>query len=123
MTPAWLLALASTATSSPPPSATFRALEHALTHCFQAPPHADGSAITVRFSLKRDGSVFGVPRVTYARLAGTAEDQALFRQAVVASLDACTPVRLSPALAATIAGHPLTILFSGDRPVLSINGS
>ena len=102
------------------PVATFGALRDALTRCFAAPSHAGGSAVTVRFSLRRDGAVFGKPRVTYLKLTGPPEDRAAFARAVTASLDACTPVRLDPDLAAVIAGQPLTVMFSGNgkAPVL-----
>ena len=102
------------------PVATFGELRQALTHCFAAPPHTDGSVITVRFSLRRDGAVFGRPRVTYIKLAGRPEDGTAFEKAVTDSLEACTPLHLDGYFAAVIAGQPLTVLFSGDgsRPVL-----
>ena len=105
-----------------PPSVNFRELGHALTRCFQAPPRTEGMQVTVRFSLRRDGSVFGKPRVTYFHPAGSQDDQAAFEKAVASSLDACTPVRVAPDFAAAIAGHPLTILFSSTRQVLSTGG-
>ena len=100
--------------------ATFGELREALTHCFAAPSGTRGSTVTVRFSLRRDGTVFGKPRVTFVKLSRRADEGAAFEKAVAASLDACTPVRLDPRFAAVIAGQPLTILFSGDgsRPVL-----
>ncbi|WP_158808162.1 hypothetical protein [Beijerinckia sp. L45] len=104
------------------PSATFRELSRALTQCFEAPGRADKSEATVRFSLKRDGTVFGKPRLTYAHLVGSPEDQAAFEKAVVAGLNACTPVQLSPGLAALIAGQEITISFSGRGHVFSIRG-
>ena len=102
------------------PSATFAELRQALTHCFAAPPRAAGSLVTVRFSLKRDGTVFGRPRVTFLKLMGRPEDRAAFEKAVAESLNACTPVSLAPGLGAVIAGQPLTVLFPGDgrAPVL-----
>lgn len=117
---AWPLVLMALAGPSQEPAASFAALRQALTHCFIAPPHTRGSVATVRFSLRRDGAVFGRPKVTYLQRAGRPEDQAAFEKAVAASLDACTPVRLDPGLAAVIAGQPLTVLFSGDgtAPVL-----
>ena len=95
-------------------------MRRALTRCFAAPPRASGSLVTVRFSLRRDGTVFGRPRVTYLKLAGRPEDRAAFEKAVTDGLNACTPVRLDPALGAIIAGQPLTLLFPGDgrAPVL-----
>ncbi len=117
---AWPVVWIALAGSPAEPVATFGALREALSRCFAAPPHAGGSVVTVRFSLRRDGAVFGRPRVTYLKLAGRPEDQAAFERAVAASLEACTPVRLDPDLAAVIAGQPLTLMFSGDghAPVL-----
>ena len=121
MAAVWPLVLIASAGGPAQPSATIRELGHALTRCFEAPPRSEGSQITVRFSLRRDGTVFGKARITYSRLVGAADDQALFARTVAASLDACTPVSLDPGFGAVIAGKPLTILFSGARPSLSFN--
>lgn len=91
----------------------------ALRRCW-TPPALDGPdtgvMATVRFSLRRDGSLFGQPRITW----GTRRtDPALlerFRESILTAIQACTPLRLSRSLGASIAGRPFSIRFHGRAP-------
>ncbi len=68
-------------------------------------------AITVRVSFKRDGSVNGLPRITYVdRLADKSVDADL-RRSLLAALAQCTPLPLSGPLGQAIAGQIFTIRF------------
>lgn len=91
----------------------------AIRRCW-SPPAMDGpnagAMATVRFSLRRDGSIFGQPRVTWG--AGRA-DPALQQRFTASVLDAvrdCAPLRLSSRFGAAIAGRPFTIRFHGRAP-------
>ncbi len=91
----------------------------AIRRCW-IPPVMDGpnagAMATVRFSLRRDGSIFGQPRVTWG--AGRA-DPALQKRFTASVLDAvrdCAPLRLSSRFGAAIAGRPFTIRFHGRAP-------
>lgn len=91
----------------------------AIRRCW-VPPAMDGpnagAMATVRFSLRRDGSIFGQPRVTWG--AGRA-DPALQQRFTASVLDAvrdCAPLRLSSRFGAAIAGRPFTIRFHGRAP-------
>lgn len=99
------------------PADTLAELYPALAACWQAPGGlarpGDGAGdieITVRLALRRDGSLIGPPRVTYA--AGAAGDQ---RTALVrGTLDAlarCTPVHITAGLGRAIAGRPVALRF------------
>ncbi len=104
--------------SAEPRIGTLRELGPALTRCWRAPAGSEGSEITLRFSLRRDGSLIGQPRITYSKLEGHPTDQRAFVAAALGALAQCLPVPLSEGLGGTIAGRPLTIRF-GARPGLN----
>lgn len=91
----------------------------ALRRCWR-PPTLDGpdtgAMATVRFSLRRDGTLFGQPRVTWETKNTEPALRQRFTDSVVASVRECTPMRLSPQLGASIAGRPLSIRFHGRAP-------
>ncbi|PZO00515.1 MAG: hypothetical protein DCF30_09495 [Hyphomicrobiales bacterium] len=91
----------------------------ALRRCW-TPPAIDGAdtgvMATVRFSLRRDGSLFGQPRVAWETKRSDPDLRRRFTDSLVASVRACTPMRLSPTLGAAIAGRPLSIRFHGRAP-------
>ncbi len=91
----------------------------ALRRCW-SPPAIDGGdtgvMATVRFSLRRDGTLFGQPRVTWETRRTNADLRQRFTDSIVAAVRTCTPMRLSPKLGAAIAGRPLSIRFHGRAP-------
>jgi hypothetical protein len=91
----------------------------ALRRCWNPPPlpgDLTGAMVSLRFSLRRDGSLFGEPRITWETKRGDAEFQRRFSASAVAAIRACTPMRLSAGLGASIAGRPFTIRFHGRAP-------
>lgn len=91
----------------------------ALRRCWR-PPALDGptaaAAATVRFSLRRDGTLFGQPRVTWEMRRASPDLRERFSNSLVAAVRDCTPMRLSPGLGGSIAGRPITIRFYGRAP-------
>ena len=91
----------------------------ALRRCWQ-PPMLDGptaaAAATVRFSLRRDGTLFGQPRVTWEMRRASPGLRERFSNSLIAAVRDCTPMRLSPGLGGSIAGRPITIRFYGRAP-------
>lgn len=90
-----------------------------LRRCWTPPPlpgDLTGAMASVRFSLRRDGSLFGQPRVTWETRRGDAAFQKHFSDSAVAAVRSCTPMRLSKGLGASIAGRPFTIRFHGRVP-------
>jgi len=105
------LALATPALAqSPPPLNALRDLGPALNDCLKPPPLDKEAQITIWFSLKRDGSINGKPRIAFDR----AEDENSRRslaKAVIEGLYACTPLHLTPSLGAAVAGRVFSFRF------------
>ncbi len=106
-----LLAIAAGPAAAQAPADSLRALGPMLSACWRPPPGSDGSEITVLFSLRRDGSLLGRPRITYSRLVGDMETQRAFVAAALGGLSACLPARITDGLGGAIAGRPLTMRF------------
>lgn len=102
--------------SAQPPVSTLREVGPALTRCWEAPAGMDGHEVTLRFSLRRDGTLIGAPRITYSRLPGDDADARRFVASVLAAIADCLPVALTDELGGAIAGRPLTIRFLATRP-------
>jgi hypothetical protein len=94
-------------------------LAPALRRCWN-PPALDGPTAgvmaTVRFSLRRDGSLFGQPRLTWNTRRGDPALQERFSRSVIDAVRSCTPMRLSASFGASIAGRPFSIRFHGRAP-------
>jgi hypothetical protein len=93
------------------PAGTLAALYPALAACWSVPPALDGARgveITARLSLRRDGSLIGPPRITYAAGIAPAERPVLVR-ATLDALRHCTPARVTPGLGRAIAGRPVAL--------------
>lgn len=92
----------------------------ALRRCWQPPALDAGSAgarASVRFSLRRDGTLFGQPRVTWEMRRAPPGLRERFGNSLLLAVRDCTPMRLSPALGGSIAGRPITIRFFGQVPI------
>jgi hypothetical protein len=79
-------------------------------------PEVAGSEITVLFTLKRNGSLLGKPRITYSRLIGDVVDQQAFVAASLSAIAGCFPLPMTDGLGGAIAGRPIRFrLVSGSR--------
>jgi len=76
--------------------------------CWQAPHQGD--QVTVQLSFKRDGSIFGKPRINYVKPMKGSSTQAL-TESIFKAIDACLPLQFTPRLAANIAGQVFVIRF------------
>jgi len=95
-----------------PPANTIQEMGAALWSCWVPPPDTQNFQVTIRFSLKRSGEVLGKPMITYSTFNGTEQEQRIIIDRILASLEACTPVNITPALGGAIAGRILTMTFS-----------
>jgi hypothetical protein len=75
-----------------------------------------GSQVTITFTMKRDGSIFGKPRVTFSHLEGDAETRRSFMNDAERAVDACLPLKVTPSLGGAIAGRPFFITLGRPKP-------
>lgn len=108
--------IASTRSAEAAPANTLRELFPMLTRCWRAPAGSEGSTITVGVTLKRDGTIFGQPTITYSKLAGDTDVQKRFVASALSALAACTPVAITDALGGAIAGRRIFIRFESQAP-------
>jgi hypothetical protein len=90
------------------PANTLRELNAAIGECLKVPAGLPGSEITILFSLKRDGSLLGTPRITHAKLLGDQGAQRAFVRNVLAAFDRCLPLSLTEGLGGAVAGRPMS---------------
>jgi hypothetical protein len=76
--------------------------------CWRAPHQGD--QVTVQLSFRRDGSIFGKPRVNFVKPVDSSSTQAL-TESIFKAIDACLPLQFTPQLAANIAGQVFVIRF------------
>jgi hypothetical protein len=119
-----LVALLATALAPPPSAAapleTVSDIGPALLRCWRPPAAPDGSAVTLRFSFRRDGSLMGVPLVTYVGVNGAPDLQRDFADSAVHAIQECSPLELAPRFAATIGGKVYVMQFAvkSKRPTV-----
>ena len=80
------------------PVNSLRDLFVVLRACWEPPPLEEafhGMQMSVRFSFKRTGEAVAAPRVTYASSEAAAAVRSIYRRAVDAALERCTPMPFS----------------------------
>jgi hypothetical protein len=98
------------------PANTLMDMRAAVGACLSHTPIAAGSRVTIMFMMKRDGSIFGRPRISYAHLEGDADARRRFVEQAERAVDSCLPLKVTPALGAAIAGRMFTITLGRERP-------
>jgi len=82
-------------------------------------PPAAGRAhpidITVVVSFNRAGNILGHPRISYESAEASDNDRLQYRIAVMETLQRCTPMPFTEAMAGAAAGRPLAIQFHGRK--------
>lgn len=91
----------------------------ALRACWTPPSSneaSEGTEMSVKFSLKRDGRLIGPPRMTYVTDGVSAHTRDVYFNSIAASLDGCVPFALTKGLGNAIAGRPIMIRYVDNRP-------
>ena len=94
------------------PTSTLNGMWQLLGTCTQSiggPAASLGSEVTLLFSIKRDGSLQGKPRITHSKLVGDEETQRAFVSEVLTSVAHCFPLPITDGLGGAVAGRPLRI--------------
>jgi hypothetical protein len=102
------------------PLNSIRDMFAALRGCW-VPPLKDeahhGMEYTIRFALKRDGTMIAVPRRTYSSHDIPAATRDVYREAIDAALRRCIPLHFSAGMAGAVAGRPIAIRFVDNRAI------
>jgi hypothetical protein len=75
-----------------------------------------GSRLTIMLMMKRDGSIFGKPRITFSHLEGEKESRQAFIDDAERAVEACLPFRITPSLGGAIAGRRFFITLGSAKP-------
>jgi hypothetical protein len=106
ITLALVLILPSEAQSAP--ANTLRELYAAVGVCLNVTTGTPGSEMTIVFSLKSDGSLLGMPKISHTKLLGDQEAQREFVRDILAALGKCLPLSVTEGLGQAVAGRPIT---------------
>jgi hypothetical protein len=112
------LAGSAAAQSSRAPINTVNELGAALLDCWVPPPieqSRPGMQITVRMSFKRNGEVFGQPRITFESSDASDVERASYNTAVAETLRRCASLPFTEEFGNGMAGEPFIMRFVDDR--------
>jgi hypothetical protein len=115
------LLLASTATTQAEPGQVDNIKEAfaRFGRCWKPPPASQANPdveITAMLTFRRDGSIFGRPKITYESENATDNDRLLYRIAVMEALQRCTPMPFTEGMGGAVAGRPFAIRFQTRKP-------
>jgi hypothetical protein len=99
---------------------TIRDMFAALRACWVPPPKEEarhGMEYTIRFALKRDGTMIAAPRMTYSSHDVPSTTRDVYRVAIDAALKRCTPLHFTDGMGGAVAGRPIAIRFVDDRTI------
>jgi hypothetical protein len=104
--------------SQPQSVNTIREVIERMQRCWRPPPLSRASPmdITVIVSFNRFGQIFGKPKITYESAEATDNDRLEYRVAVMETLQRCTPVPFTEAMAGASSGRPFWIRFHTEKP-------
>ena len=94
------------------PTLTLDGMWQLLGACAQSvrgPAEAAGSEVTALFSIKRDGSLQGQPRITHSKLVGDDATQQEYLSAVLSGVARCFTLAITDGLGGAVAGRPLRL--------------
>jgi hypothetical protein len=97
------------------PANTLQELRSQFSNCLAKSPLVAGSQMTIIFAVRRDGSAFGKPRISYSHLIGDADERQRFLAEVRKAIDACLPLRVTPALGGAIAGRLFSVTLGRQK--------
>jgi hypothetical protein len=112
------LSASAAAQNAQAPINTVNDLEAALLACWVPPPldqSRPGTQITVLLSFKRNGELFGQPRVTFVSPEVSEAERSAYRTAVVEALKRCASLPFTESFGKGMAGAPMTMRFVDDR--------
>src|SRR5262245_12090566 len=100
------------------PITTLTVLQAAALACWVPPPMEQsrvGMQITVLMSFKRNGEMFGQPRIIFQSRDASDSERASYHTAVAETLKRCASLPFTEAFGNGMAGEPFTMRFVDDR--------
>jgi hypothetical protein len=92
------------------PANTLVELQHQLGACMAGKSLGPaGSRLTIMLMMKRDGSIFGKPHITFSHLEGDKDARQQFIDDAERAVQACLPFQITPSLGGAIAGRPFFV--------------
>jgi hypothetical protein len=101
------------AAEAPAPANTIVEMFTGLKRCLALVAMAEGTEVTIQFSLNRRGGLIGKPRITYAHWTGDDAARKQSAQAIAEGFDKCLPMRITDQLGGAIAGRPIAFRLRG----------
>ena len=100
-----------------PPANTLMDLQRQFGACMAGKsPGRAGSRLTIMLMMKRDGSIFGKPRITFSHLEGDKDTRQQFVDDAERAVETCLPFKVTPSLGGAIAGRPFFITLGRPKP-------
>jgi hypothetical protein len=112
------LSASAAAQNAQAPINTLNDLEAALLACWVPPPldqSRPGTQITVLLTFKRNGELFGQPRITFVSPEASEAERSAYRTAVAETLKRCASLPFTESFGRASAGAPMTMRFVDDR--------
>jgi hypothetical protein len=107
---AWPCVGANALAQGAPPANTLVELQRQVGTCLGGQSFGPaGSRLAIMLMMKRDGSIFGKPRITFSHLEGDKDARQQFVDDAERAVQACLPFRITPSLGGAIAGRPFVI--------------
>jgi hypothetical protein len=104
------------APSQAAPANTLKDMLSQLSACLSREVGVDegwrGAEMTLRFSLRRDGSLIGKPHITYFKLPKDEADKRRVMGNIAFAMDRCLPVKITDGLGGAIAGQMIAYRFA-----------
>jgi hypothetical protein len=99
------------------PANTLREMFAELSGCLAPVRLAEGTDVTLQFSLNRSGGVIGKPRITHAHWVGDDQSRKASAESIAKAFDECLPLTITDALGGAIAGHMIAyrLRTEGDK--------
>jgi hypothetical protein len=97
---------------------TLNELGAALRACWIPPSLARsraGMQVTVQMSFRRNGELFGKPKITFESSGASDDERLAYRIAVADMLKRCASLPFTDALGNAVAGRPFTLRLVDDR--------
>jgi hypothetical protein len=104
------------APSQAAPANTLKELFGQLSACFSREADAQqgwrGAEMSLRFSLRRDGSLLGKPHIAYSKLPKDETDKRQVMDSIAFAMDRCLPIKITDGLGGAIAGRTFVYRFA-----------